>query len=1513
MFVYIISKQKLISFTLPSKINGSYFIKDESKNIINISESNGKWLATSNRNYKIMSNDDKELKSAYLANYQFLLLKEVDTGAYFIIYSVNVNDDNRKYYEIKGDNTITIGNKETNDICYLNKLVENSNLNLTYKGNSWLLEEAGGEYKAFVNGEPVAKQMKLNHGDIIFLMGLKIIAFSNRLIIGAPHNSVHVNSNKLTAKQITKGTPKTLSQDSSEVELYEEKDYFERSPRFMQVIDKKTFKVDPHPQMPEEDQTPLLLTVGPMLTMGSVSLVMMVVAFMSLRNGTGNAMSVMPTLVMSFSMLGGTLLWPTLNRRFMKKQHKKKKAKIEKKYNEYLEKKEQELKEIAGNQKQILLSNNKSPLECYNIITQNSRSLWERELHQNDFLNVRLGIGKIDLNIGLDFPGEKFSVEEDTMDEKMRVILDKYKEIDGVPEVLSLVKKNILSITGKYAYTKRFLDILLVQLMALHSYYDLKIIVFTNEEKAKYWEFMHFLPHAFDDSKNMRFFSTKFEEGREISAYLQKVLSARKEVFKESEDLTDAYKRFATYYLIITDDYKQAKEFGITSDVLESKVNYGFSYLILNPNLANLPTQCNGFINLEDMKNGITFESELSEETERKFTIEENSNFNLNYCALKLANIPIRNKLENYVMPKTLNFLEMYDIGMIEQLNALDRWKNNNPIVSLGAPIGIDEHGNILRLDLHERKDGPHGLVAGMTGSGKSEFLMTYILSMAINYHPEEVSFVLIDYKGGGLAGAFESKETGVKLPHLAGTITNLDAADISRSLASIESELKRRQALFNEAREKIGEGTIDIYKYQKYYREGLLKTPISHLVIISDEFAELKQQQPEFMDQLISTSRIGRSLGVHLILATQKPSGIVNDQIWSNTRFRVCLKVQDASDSNEVIKRPDAADLKDAGRFYLQVGYNELFLMGQSAYSGALYIPQERVYKERDDSIVFIDGIGRSIKTISAPKSESTVVKGEQLPQIVKYLSNLAKNENISIPKLWLDKLQTNIFVDELRKKYRFAKRNFILQSIVGEYDNPKEQKQGLLTIDLNEKGNTVIYSMNEKITITNSIIYSLITTYTTEEVNIYIMDFDSETLKMYKTAPQVGDVIFANETEKIDKLLGILNSEIENRKRIFQEYNGSYDFYIRNSNKTMPNIVLIVTGYEGFKEAYEDEDTLLQKIARDGHKYGVHVILTAISDRSLRLGMRSSFPNIIPLKLASQIEYNMLLGKKAPDITDADNRGAALIGDEIFEFQTASVCEESKLNDYIKQVTSTLKQNIKLVAPEIPVLPEKVTIKDVLASFSDYQHIPIGLEAISLGVVTYDFTKSKINLINSEEVEMMNNFTDLVIKETNMIGTIDTMVIDLNNAYTNSNYAKSIYLKATDDVFNKFNEEVTKQRDKPLLVFINGVDKFINLIPDDIKNNLSDYLNKLNNVHLIFIARIIDMKNIAYETWFKANAALDEGIWIGRGLGSSTIHSLVTPLRELNEPIESNFGYVIQKGNAIKMKVLEGEDNGE
>ncbi len=157
-------------------------------------------------------------------------------------------------------------------------------------------------------------------------------------------------------------------------------------------------------------------------------------------------------------------------------------------------------------------------------------------------------------------------------------------------------------------------------------------------------------------------------------------------------------------------------------------------------------------------------------------------------------------------------------------------------------------------LDIHEKFHGPHGLIAGMTGSGKSEFIITYILSLAINYHPNEVAFVLIDYKGGGMAKSFEN------LPHTVGIITNLDGSAINRSLVSIESELKRRQSIFAEASKKIKVSNIDIYRYQKLYRDGIVEEPLPHLFIISDEFAELKTQRPEFMKQLVSAARIGRS-----------------------------------------------------------------------------------------------------------------------------------------------------------------------------------------------------------------------------------------------------------------------------------------------------------------------------------------------------------------------------------------------------------------------------------------------------------------------------------------------------------------------------------------------------------------------------------------------------------------------------------------------------------------------------
>lgn len=273
-------------------------------------------------------------------------------------------------------------------------------------------------------------------------------------------------------------------------------------------------------------------------------------------------------------------------------------------------------------------------------------------------------------------------------------------------------------------------------------------------------------------------------------------------------------------------------------------------------------------------------------------------------------------------IPETVSFLELFHAKEVKEIGIQQRWLTSESSKSLSVPIGYKGKDDIVYLNLHEKAHGPHGLLAGTTGSGKSEFLQTYILSLAVHFHPHEAAFLLIDYKGGGMAQPFRN------IPHLLGTITNIEGSKnfSMRALASIKSELKKRQRLFDQYQ------VNHINDYTKLYKQGKAEVAMPHLFLISDEFAELKSEEPDFIRELVSAARIGRSLGVHLILATQKPGGIIDDQIWSNSRFKVALKVQDATDSKEILKNSDAANITVTGRGYLQVGNNEVYELFQSA-----------------------------------------------------------------------------------------------------------------------------------------------------------------------------------------------------------------------------------------------------------------------------------------------------------------------------------------------------------------------------------------------------------------------------------------------------------------------------------------------------------------------------------------------------------------------------------------------------
>lgn len=1529
MLVTLIKKTHISTLSLPEKNHGQYWVHDiDSKsvsyNLISIEAQGGEWEVRSGRFCKVLYQKQR-LKSAVLrpgSIYELEIASETERS---VLYTEETTKDRQVFqkYLIDADCELSIGRSAENDIVYASSFVSSKHASLSYTNGKWTVADTGSNNTGstngtFVNGKAVRGTVSVIPGDLIYIMGLKIVIGNGFLAINNPDGKVELNSMSLA--KLVMATPKLI--EDEEVSSPETV-YFYRSPRFKRDIETAHFQIDPPPNDQVGDEMPFIMTVGPSITMGMASVV---TGGFTIANAlsTGNYKAAIPSIAMSGSMLLGTMLWPVINKQYEKKRKHKREALRQEKYAVYLEKMEEAIHKEELQQREILKENSLIPQECMERIENAQRNLWERGVGQNDFLEFRLGLGSVPLQAEIAYSQRRFTLDDDNLQEKMYQLCESPKILENVPISISLKEHTVTGIIGQRPAVTAFIKGMVLQLSVLYGYDEVKCVFLYDKEEESTFAFTQWLPHVWDDERRIRLIATDNTELKEVSGYLVHEIENR--LAKNEREAEEA----APYYVIFAFSKELALRAEMLKQIYSAKSQLNISVVACFDELQNLPKECSTVVELTGNSGKLYDKNDISGQV-ISFLPDTLVYQDMLPITKKLANIFLDTTSGMYMLPQMLTFLEMFGVGKVEQLNPLARWKENDPTKSLEAAVGVNTLGDTFLLDLHQNYHGPHGLVAGMTGSGKSEFIITYILSLAVNYHPDEVAFVLIDYKGGGMAKSFE------RLPHVAGIITNLDGGAIKRSLASIESELTRRQAIFSRTTEMTGVSNIDIYKYQKLYRQRTVKEPLQHLFIIADEFAELKTQQPEFMEQLVSAARIGRSLGVHLILATQKPAGVVDDQIWSNTKFRVCLKVQDRSDSMDMLKRPEAAELSETGRFYLQVGYNEMFELGQSAWSGAPYYPTDRMEKKLEESVSVIDKNGRILKKVKLDANAGKIKNPKkQMDAVTDYLCKIAQEENIHARKLWLDPIPERIYINDILEKYHLhVNDGYVLNPLIGELDDPCNQSQRSVTLPLTEEGNAIIFGSagTGKTTFLNAMIYSLMTEHTPDEVNLYLLDFASETLRAFTKAPHVGDVVLADEEEKVTNLFKMLLQEVARRKKLFANLGGDYKSCISSGQKVPPNIVIVIHNYAAFKELYEEQTTYVSFLAREGSKYGIYFVLSAISTGTVGFRLLQNFKQLITMQMNDETEYSTVVGT-TDGLLPAKYKGRGLIKlDALYEFQAAYLTDEEVPFTYIQRCSQVLREDWDgELARKIPVLPEKVDI-DFLSEYYDENmllNVPVGVSASSMEVQYYPFFNHCVNLISSSD----NTHSRFVNELIRLLATkpIDITVFDAEHSLSDVQKNVSAYYSQTEEsnlAVHKLVEELlyrnntykddisqgVQPKKYPLkLVVIHSLSSLMNALTEDEKMNLAAaFLNDSIVYNVIFIISegVKKIVRYSFEKWYTKQVSVKDFIWIGDGITNQVQLTAEPITQEMRSSVSEGFGFHVRNGKAIKIKALgSGEE---
>nr|WP_272902352.1 FtsK/SpoIIIE domain-containing protein [Brevibacterium daeguense] len=861
--------------------------------------------------------------------------------------------------------------------------------------------------------------------------------------------------------------------------------------------------------------------------------------------------------------------------------------------------------------------------------------LWERRPTDPDWLHMRVGTSDQLSEISIKDP-EREAHEENLV-----------WTAPDVPVIVELTEYRVVGLAGPYEHRHAVGAWMLTQLAALHSPGEIEIRLIADRARDREWEWVRWLPHVRTDPGEdgvARVGTDELSTQRQLSG-LMNLVAARHEELNDHGDFSGQRAVRFEPVVVFIEDAKRLRLTPGTVSLLQSGPAVDVYFVCMDDDVRLLPEECQAVIGSDGYFLTVEKTGKEPFDSVRPDLVDQP------WCertARALA--PIKDvSLEDAsgAIPAHSRLLDLLRLDPPQPEALLGGWRSTPRSTTATIGEGID---GPFTLDL--TRDGPHGLVAGTTGSGKSELLQTIIASLAVRNRPDEFNFVLIDYKGGA---AFKDCNN---LPHTVGMVSDLDGHLTTRALASLGAELRRREHMLARADAK----DIEDFTAQRDAGTNPTDERMPRLLIVIDEFAALVAELPDFVTGLVDIARRGRSLGVHLILATQRPNGVVSPEIKSNTNLRIALRVTDKTDSTDVIEAQDAAEIPKSlpGRAYARLGHSALIPFQSSRVGG-----RPRGEAQLDDiELVELewDSLARAKPVVEEKDEDITTLT--DLANLVNALNTAAESGGISSPPSpWLPPLDDIITVDEL---YEHVPRETVrteLKLPIGMVDLPHQQSRTAQVWDLENDTNATFVSMARmgRSSILRVIAGIIADNISVRDVHIFGVDCGNNALLPLTALPHVGAVVTRDQPDRLTRLTNRIRAEIARRQELLAEQ-GFADVAEQRKNTTgddrLPYIVVLFDRWESFHATFQNQDAgalidAWQQIIQESSSVGVRLVIT--NDRTGLVGRLSTMIDDKFVMRLTEISDYSSIGMKTKEVPGHMPPGRAFRSGALSEIQLA------------------------------------------------------------------------------------------------------------------------------------------------------------------------------------------------------------------------------------------------------------------